>query len=164
METWIDATSGKVAVRYTDDHDKEKTIDDTLKLPPDVANGVLFTVLKDLPHGASQTTFPYVTTSPKPRLVQLQVLPQGRDAFSVAGHPDKAERYLIKTETGGVERAIAPLVGKKPPDIQAWIVFQGAPTFARMDGPLYAGGPVWRMELAIPSRWLNPVSATTLHK
>ena len=47
METVIDATSGQVTVRYTDDG-KEKVVTEKLDLPPDVANGILFTLLKNL--------------------------------------------------------------------------------------------------------------------
>jgi len=44
-ETAIDAISGQV--RYTDDG-KEKILSERLEMPPDVANGILFTLLKNV--------------------------------------------------------------------------------------------------------------------
>ncbi len=46
LETSIDATSGEVTVRYTDDHNQEKVTTERLELPADVANGILFTLLQ----------------------------------------------------------------------------------------------------------------------
>ena len=66
METEIDATSGQVTVRYTDEG-KEKVLTEHLDLPPDVANGILFTLLKNVKRNAATTTVSYVATSPKPR-------------------------------------------------------------------------------------------------
>src|ERR1700730_9817416 len=75
METTIDATSGQVTVRYTEDG-KEKVVSEGLELPPDVANGILFTLLKNLQRNTPMTTVSYVATSPKPRLIHLEIAPQ----------------------------------------------------------------------------------------
>ena len=53
METAIDATTGQVTVRYTDDG-KEKVLTERLELPPDVANGILFTLLKNVQRSAPE--------------------------------------------------------------------------------------------------------------
>lgn len=47
-EISITTSSGQVTVVYTDDDGKEKTITDHLKLPPDLANGLVITLLKNL--------------------------------------------------------------------------------------------------------------------
>ena len=153
METSIDATTGQVTVRYTDDHGKEKVLTEKLALPPDVANGMLFTLLKDVEPSVPQTTVSYVAVTPKPRLVHLNIISQNQVPFSIGNHTHKATRYLITVKIGGLAGLIAPLVGKKPPDMQAWVLAEGAPAFVRYDGPLYGDGPTWRMELAIPAAW-----------
>jgi hypothetical protein len=153
METSIDATTGQVTVRYTDDHGKEKVLTEKLALPPDVANGMLFTLLKDVEPSVPQTTVSYVAVTPKPRLVHLNIIPQNRVPFSIGNHTHKATRYLITVKIGGLAGLIAPLVGKKPPNMQAWVLAEGAPAFVRYDGPLCSDGPTWRMELAIPAAW-----------
>jgi hypothetical protein len=153
METSIDATTGQVTVRYTDDHWNEKVLTEKLALPPDVANGMLFTLLKDVEPSVPQTTVSYVAATPKPRLVRLNIIPQNQVPFSIGNHTHKATRYLITVKIGGLAGLIAPLVRKKPPNMQAWVLAEGAPAFVRYDGPLYRDGPTWRMELAIPAAW-----------
>jgi hypothetical protein len=157
METSIDATTGQVTVRYTD-HGKERVLTKRLKLPPDVANGILFTLIKDIRPGAAQTTVSYVAATPKPRLIHLEITPQGQQTFSIGSYAHKAIQYVVKVKIGGVAGLIAPLVKKQPPDFHAWVLAEGAPSFARFDGPLYGNGPIWRLELAVPATW--PGSAT----
>jgi hypothetical protein len=48
----------------------------------------------------------------------------------------------------GVAAAVAE---KEPPDYHVWIMKGEAPVFLKSEGPLYFGGPVWRIELASPS-------------
>src|ERR1700751_4146475 len=55
MATSSDATTGEVIVRYTDNHGKERVLTERLKLPPDVANGLVVTLLKDFEPRVRQT-------------------------------------------------------------------------------------------------------------
>jgi hypothetical protein len=48
METAVDAISGQVTVRYTDDG-KEKLLSERLELPPDVANVTLLKNVQQCP-------------------------------------------------------------------------------------------------------------------
>jgi hypothetical protein len=152
MEVMIDATSGQVTVRYTE-NGQEKVLDERLELPPDIANGILFTVLKNVPRNAPKTTVSYVAVTPKPRLVNLEIVPQGEEAFSIGSYNHKAIHYVVKVKIGGVAGVVAPIIGKQPPDIQVWVLADDAPAFVRSDGPLFGEGPIWRMELAIPAVW-----------
>ena len=153
METSIDASSGEVTVRYTDDHNQEKVTTERLKLPADLANGVLFTLLKNIKPGVPSTTVSYLAATPKPRVVTLDIVPQGQKPFSIGNHTHKALLFNIKVKIGGIAGALASFLGKQPPDTQAWVLTNEAPAFARSDGPLYAGGPVLRMELALAASW-----------
>jgi hypothetical protein len=152
LETTIDTASGQVTVRYTDDG-KEEFLTERLELQADVANGILFTLLKNLPRSSDKNTVSYLATTPKPRLVQLEIVPQGEDSFSVGSYSHKAIHYVVKVKIGGVAGVLAGMVGKQPPDTHAWVVGDGAPAFVKSEGPLYGDGPVWRMELAIPTAW-----------
>jgi hypothetical protein len=163
METAIDATSGQVTVRYTDDG-KEKVLTERLELPPDVANGILFTLLKNVQRGAPKTTVSYVAATPQPRLVNLEIIPQGQKPFSIGSYSHKAIHYVVKVKIGGVAGLIARLVGKQPPDTQAWVLGDDAPAFVRSDGPLYGDGPIWRMELAIPAVFPDSSAAARSQK
>jgi hypothetical protein len=48
LDTSIDASTGHVVVRYTENDGKEKAVTQRVELLPDVANGLLFTLLKDI--------------------------------------------------------------------------------------------------------------------
>lgn len=154
MDVSLEVSTGKITVRYTDDAGKEKVITDRLKLPSDIANGMPLTLLKNIRPNVPQTAVSMVAATPKPRLVKLLISPEGEDSFSAGGITHKATRYVIKVEIGGVAGVVAPLVGKQPQDTHVWILGGDAPVFVKSEGPLYQGGPIWRIELTSPV-WPN---------
>lgn len=149
MDVSVDASKGQVTVHYSDGG-KDKVETERLDLPPDLANGLLLNLLKNLPADAAETKVSYVAATPKPRLVKLAITPQGEETFWTAGARHKATRYNVKVELGGLTGVVAPLIGKQPKDIQVWVLRGTAPAFVRMEGQLYQGGPVWRIELTSP--------------
>jgi hypothetical protein len=150
MEVTIDALTGQVTVHTTDDDGKEKVMTEHLRLPPDVSNGLVLTLMKNIPSDVKETKVSMVAASPKPRLVKLAITPQGEEPFSFGGSSRKAEHYLVKVEIGGAAGVIAPLLGKQPPEVHVWILGGTAPAFVKSEGPLYYGGPIWRIELTSP--------------
>jgi hypothetical protein len=82
-------SSGQVKVRYTEDKGTEKIVAERPELPPDVANGLLFTLVKDIEPSVPQTIVSMMATTPKPQLVKLAIIPHG---------------------------FLARLIGKQPPD------------------------------------------------
>ena len=148
VDTLIDASTGQVKVRYSENDGKEKVVAQRLELPPDVANGLLFTLMKDIKPSVPQTTVSMVATTPKPRLVKLAILPHGEEPFTIGSFRHKAMHYVVKVEIGGVAGFLARLMGKQPPDTHVWVLGGEAPAFVKSEGPLYAGGPIWRIQLA----------------
>ncbi len=149
MDLWIDASSGKVDILTTADDGKEKHFSEHLNMPADVANGMVLLLLKNISSGALAKVS-MVAATPKPRLVKLAISPKDEEAFSVGGSNRKATHYVVHVEIGGAAGLVAPLLGKQPPDIHVWILGGAAPAFVKSDGPLYFGGPIWRIELASP--------------
>ena len=150
LETSIDVSSGQITVRYAEDDGKEKVLNERLELPPDVANGMVPTLLKNILPTLPRTTVSIVASTPKPRLVKLAIAPQGQEPFSVGGFNRTATHYVLKVEIGGVAGIVAPLVGKQPPDVHVWILAGEVPVFLKSEGPLYDGGPIWRIEQISP--------------
>ena len=150
MEVMIDALTGQVTVHTTDDDGKEKVMTEHLRLPPDVSNGLVLTLLKNIRSDVPETKVSMVAASPKPRLVKLAITPQGEEPFSVGGSSRKATHYVVKVEIGGAAGVVAPLLGKQPPEVHVWILGGPAPAFVKSEGPLYYGGPIWRIELTSP--------------
>jgi hypothetical protein len=149
MDVSINASTGQVTVRSSDGG-KEKIEKDHFDLPPDLANGLLLTLVQNLRPGAAETKVSYVAATPKPRLVKLAITREGEETFRTAGSPHKSTRYAVKVELGGLAGVVAPVIGKQPKDIYVWILGGKAPAFVRMEGQLYQGGPVWKIELTSP--------------
>jgi hypothetical protein len=140
MEVSIDATGGRVTVRYDDDG-KEKVIEERMELPPDLANGMMLTLLKNISPDAASTTLSTLVVTPKPRLVKLAITPAGIEPFSVRRASYKATRFNVRIEIGGIAGLIAPLLGKQPKDASVWIIGSEAP-FVRSESQFYQGGPL----------------------
>src|SRR5437764_4185298 len=136
-DTSIDASTGQVKVRYTDDSGKEKVIAQRMELPPDLVNGLLFTLIKDINPSVPRTTVSLVATTPKPRLVKLAILPHGEEPFTIGSFRHKAMHYVVKVEIGGVTGFLARLMGKQPADTHIWVLGGEAPAFVKAEGPFY---------------------------
>jgi hypothetical protein len=149
-EVSFEVSSQQVTVRHNDEQGRQKVISEHVEMPADVANGLVITLLKNIPASTGSLTVSMVAATPKPRLVKLQIARQGEDRFVIGASQRKAIHYVVKVEIGGVTGVLAPLLGKQPPDTQVWIVGGDAPTFVKSEGPLYFGGPVWRIELTSP--------------
>jgi hypothetical protein len=153
VEVEMNATSGKVTVHYTEDG-KAETVTEHLKLPPDVANGLTLTLLKNIRPGAAETKVGFVAATPKPQLVTLAITPRGEEPFATGSTARKAMHYVVKVEIGGLSGVFASFLGKQPPDTHVWILEGEAPSFVKSEGPLAPSGPVWRIELVSPV-WPN---------
>jgi hypothetical protein len=149
MEVWIDCPSGQVKVRETKDG-KDNVTNYHLNIPADLANGITAILVKNLPD-ESQRTFTWLAATPKPRIVKLVVNPEGEDTFTVFRTKYKAKEYVVKIDIGGVAGAIAPVVGKQPPDIHIWIFKGEAPVLLKTIGQLSADSPVWQIEMSSPT-------------
>ena len=149
-ELTVTPSSGQVTVQYTDDDGKEKTANEHMKLPSDLANGLVLTLLKNLAADAPPIEVSMVVATPKPRLVKLAISNQGKDPFSLGGSKREALHYVVKIEIGGLAGLVAPWLGKQPPDSHIWILGGESPTFVKSETISYMGGPIWRTELLAP--------------
>ena len=149
LDMSIDGSSGLVTVRYVDEG-KQKVESERIEVPPDLANGLILTILKNLRTGAPPRDVSLVAATPKPRLVKLKISATGEESFSTGGTTRKAMHYVLKVDIGGISGVLAPLLGKQPPDSHVWILGGEAPAFVKSEQPLYLGGPLWRIELVSP--------------
>lgn len=149
MESNIDVETGRFTVRYTEDG-KEKTIDERIDMPDDLANGMMLALLKNIPRKSSKTTVSMLAVTPEPRLVKLEFIPDGDEPFFTAGHAYKAMKYAMKVNIPGLTGTLASLLGKTPPDSHFWVLGGDAPAFIKAETQLFTDGPVWRIELVSP--------------
>ncbi len=148
----LDATlsrSGHYVVRTKSHRDgRERVYTGSLVLPPDISNGMIITIAKNLPAGDTETVH-IVAFTPKPRLVGLQLAPSGSQRVLIGQHVETAVDFALKPRLGALVGFFARLLGKFPPDSHTWIVGDDAPAFVRYEGPLFTG-PVWRIDLTSP--------------
>lgn len=157
LDLSVDGSTGQVTVRYVDEGE-QKVETEQIDVPPDLANGLILTLLKNVQSAAPPKTFALVAATPKPRLVKLAISVAGNERFSTGGAVREAAHYVLKVEIGGVAGLLAPLLGKQPPDSHVWILEGEAPAFVKAEQSLFPGGPVWRIELANPV-WPAPAAS-----
>jgi len=150
-DTNIEVATGQVTVRYTDKDGQEKEQTEHLDLPPDLSNGLMFTLLKHISPSVPKTTVSMMATTPKPRLVKLIINPEGSEPFSVGTIHGKATHFVVKVDIGGITGAIANVLGKQPPDRHVWILRGNAPGFIKFEGPLEQEGPIWQIQMTGPA-------------
>ena len=150
VDSLIDTAIGNVVVSSTDEKGKQKKETKHLDLPPDLANGVLITIAKNLDPSAPSTTVSMVAGSTSPQIVKVKYSPEPESTFHAGPVPYKAQHYRLKIEITGVKGKVAPLIGKEPKDIDIWLAKSEASTFLKFRGQMYEDGPIWEMELAAP--------------
>ena len=152
LDASFDVAKGTVTVRSRKKDKDEEVATEQMTLPADLVNGLLFTVLKNVRPDAAKLESHFLAFTPKPRIVRLEISAQTPEAFSVGDASLKATHFVVHAELGGLTGLVAPLVGKEPPDLHIWILFQAVPAFVKFEGSLYSGGPTWRIELTSP-KW-----------
>lgn len=158
LDISVDASTGRFAVRSRDKPESAEVVEEgELDLPDDVYTGMLPVLLKNV-RADERLTGHLLVFTPKPRVLRMDVTAAGEDTFRVGAVSRRATRYVVRLELGGVLGVLAPIVGKAPPALHYWMAGEPVPGFVRFEGPLYANGPRWRIELTGP-RWPDDSSA-----
>jgi hypothetical protein len=150
-EVAIDRPAGRVVVMIAGKDGKPAAQETRMALPPDLANGLVVTLMKNLPRSGGPVAMPMLVTTPKPTLVKIVVTRDGEDPVSVGRLSRKVVRYRVRADLGAIKNALAKVLGKFPPDTLVWVLEGDAPTFVRSEGPAFLGGPPWRIELTSPT-------------
>jgi hypothetical protein len=142
IEASIDRESGRYAVRYrAEEGSPEEFVAGEFEMPEDVYNGLLSTLLKNLPADGSATV-QIIAFTPKPRPVKMLLMPASQDTLLMGEAAVTSTRFLVKPQLG----LFASLLVADIPDIKIWVAGGEAPAFLRFEGPLYFMGPVWRID------------------
>jgi hypothetical protein len=72
------------------------------------------------------------------------------ERFLSAGRINRAHRFKIHVDLGGVTGYVAPIIGKEPADSFAWVSADDVPAFIRSESPLSLEGPLFCTELVSP--------------
>jgi len=154
FEADLDATlsrSGAYTVKARSHKDgKDREFAGTLNLPTDTYNGMVGTIAKNI-SSRDKTTIHFVTFTPEPRVIALELSPTGTQHVNLGKHEETAVDFLIKPQLGFMLHLEAKIAGKLPADSHVWIITDDVPAFVRSEGPMFSG-PVWRLALTSP-RW-----------
>ena len=148
----IDMSTGDLTFKAEDGRASKEH----MELPPDVSNGLPPNLILNILPSTPETTISYIAPSKKPRLIHLSIKPVGTLPLRVGSLRKQATDFTLHVELGGVAGIVAPILGKQPADYHIWIQNGTPPAFVREEGPLYEGGPIWRMEQ------INPVLQETV--
>ena len=138
----VDATHGLVRSKDESGRARETKID----MPADTYNGMASTILMNLPGGTSESTIAIVIGGAKPQIAHLRSTPSGKKPFTLGESKREAAEWTVHVELSGVAKLVAPVIGKQPPDYHVLIGGGDDPVFLREEGPLYEGGPIWRVQ------------------
>ncbi len=150
MEVSLERAGGKYWVEVKGKDGRGKVMEGKLDMPADVYNGMVPTVMKNLPKGERETVH-MVAFTPAPKVVELEMVPSGEDKLFIGDLEKSATHYVLKPKLGLLTLPAA-LLGRTPPDNHIWTVLEKVPAFVKFEGPLALGGTIWRIELTSP-RW-----------
>jgi hypothetical protein len=155
LEARMDRSTGMVTVRYTNDKGEQKVEEERMDFPPDLANGIMLALTKNIRPEALPESVSLIALTPKPQLVKVKFASAGLEPFSFSGSRRRANHYVLTIDIGGLTGLAAKVFDKQPPDSHVWILGGDAPAFVRAETPLAAGqepsvlelsSPVWRAQ------------------
>jgi hypothetical protein len=150
VDVTIDALKSTVTFHTTDKNGKDQVGTSHMNLPPDLYNGLIGSIVKNVKPDVPITRVSMLVMAPKPRIVRMAISPAGEDPYTLAGVERKSKAFNIRIEIGGVEGMIAPLVGKAPPDIQLWVVPGEVPVIVREQAQLFQDSPILNTWMVSP--------------
>jgi hypothetical protein len=152
LDAFLDAATGRYLVKHRKPGKDQDSDEGHLELPADVYPSIMqITIVKHMAKEATETVHT-VAFTPKPRVLKLEIQPSGATPFFVEGTRKMSKEYELKPELGPLLGVLAEIAGKSPPTYHVWMLREDVSAFLAADGPLYVGGPVWRIELTSP-RW-----------
>jgi hypothetical protein len=142
--------SGTYRVRQRPAPDKEEeTASGEFEVPEDASNGLTSILLKNLlAEGAGRTHL--IAFTPDPVVLDLHLTPAGTADYAAGPITGTATHYVMKPEVPGFKGVLADLLGKQPPTYSMWIAQGAAPVLIHFEGPMYASGPTWRINVTGP--------------
>ena len=158
LDIKMDRKSGRYRVRSRAGPDQsEEVTAGRLAIPLDAYNGLIGTLLKNLPARKS-TTVRIVAFTPEPELITLALRPEAKEPVRVGDVLKTATRWVLEPQIDGMVHFFGKVLGQLPDEFRYrfWIIHDKIPAFARFEGPLHLMGPVWRIEVVSPRLAASP--------
>lgn len=158
IDVAIDRGTGQYTVRLIAGEEKtEEVVTGTYDLPKDVYNGMVITMVLNLPKGAGDTV-QILAFTPEPEAIKLELLPRGEHTVRIGDQSRQARQYVFKPDIGMIQKWLGRLTGRLPDHFHyhCWILADEVPSFVQYEGPLQLMGPIVRIELVSPGLLTTP--------
>lgn len=158
IDVAIDRGTGAYTVRSQEgEGGKEEVLTGTFDLPKDVYNGMVVTMVLNLPKGAGETVH-ILAFTPQPEVIKLELHPMGEHTVHIGDLSRKALQYVFKPDIGMIRKWLGRITGQLPAKFHyhCWILADEVPSFVYYEGPLQLMGPILRIELVSPSLVTKP--------
>ncbi|MBI3802974.1 MAG: hypothetical protein HY282_04360 [Nitrospirae bacterium] len=153
VDVSVDRNTARYKIRsQTGKEGKEEERTGEVDLPEDAYNGMLITVLKNIPKSSDETVS-ILAFTPAPEVIRLRLHWVGEQTVRIGGDlSKKAMEYTFEPQIGKIKQFFGRLFGKLPADFhyRCAILADEAPSFVELEAPLQLLGPVFRFELVSP--------------
>ncbi len=143
----VEAATGIVTSRTIDKNGKMHVESKHIKLPDDLANGFVGTLLLNVPHNTAPFRVGMLAPVVGGRLIRLLISPEEEQTVQLSGRSLKATVFRVHPELGGIVSMIARLLGFQPEDVMVWVLEGEEPAVAVVVGQLGGSGPVVSADL-----------------
>jgi hypothetical protein len=143
----VEAATGIVTTRTIDKNGKIHVESKHIHLPDDLANGLVGTLLLNVPHNTTPFRVGMLAPVGGGRLIRLLISPEDEQTVHLAGQTLKATVFRIHPELGVIVGMIARLLGLQPKDVTVWVLEGEEPAVAIIVGQLGGYGPVVSSDL-----------------
>jgi hypothetical protein len=163
MDVAMERKTGEYRVQSSQDGSADTPIIGRLKLPDDVSNGMVVTLLRNLAVGSGETVH-VIAFTPEPKVIELKLLPATNRTIYIGDLAKQVTQYVLEPQLNSVTMFFGKLLGKLPRAFHYhfWLLTDDVPAFGGFEGPLYLNGPTWRIEqTALPKLWSSQTASAT---
>ena len=147
VDLTVEAATGITTSRTTDKDGKIHVESAHIDLPDDLANGIVGTLLVNVPPNTAPFRMGILTPVLGGRLIRILISPEGEQPFHRTGQTLEATVFRIHPELGGILGMLATLFGLQPKDVMVWVLEGEKPAVMRVVGQMSGFGPVVSSEL-----------------
>jgi len=152
VEFLFDRGTSEYMVRSQEENEKEELLNGHIDLPKDVYNGMIVTILTNLPKGTNGTVN-WLVPTPEPKVVPVHLRLIDEEKGRIGQWSKVMEHYKFEPEIGMLQKLLGKIMGKLPAYFRydCWIMAEDVPSFVQFEGRLQVKAPVMRIELISPA-------------
>jgi hypothetical protein len=143
----VDAATDTVTFRTVDKAGKIHDDSKHMALPTDLADGMVGTLLLNVPRNTAPVQVGMLAPVGGGRLVRLQISPDSQHTVQLSGQPFQATVFRVHPVLGSIVSLFARMIGLQPKDVTVWVLEGEDPAVAVVIGQLGGYGPVVSSDL-----------------